>query len=42
MKLRTCILVLLPAALNLAAWAGDIEGKFSHGSVPLRWVRRVN
>src|SRR5207237_10072608 len=27
MKLRTCILVLLPAALNLAAWAGDIEGK---------------
>jgi plastocyanin len=27
MKLRTCVLVLLPAALNLAAWAGDIEGK---------------
>jgi plastocyanin len=27
MKLRTCILVLLPAALSLAAWAGDIEGK---------------
>lgn len=27
MKLRTCILVLLPAALNLTAWAGDIEGK---------------
>jgi plastocyanin len=27
MKLRTGILVLLPAALNLAAWAGDIEGR---------------
>lgn len=27
MKMRTCLLVLLPAALNLAAWAGDIEGK---------------
>jgi plastocyanin len=27
MKLRTCTRVLLPAALSLAAWAGDIEGK---------------
>lgn len=28
MELRTCVLLLLlPAALSLAAWAGDIEGK---------------
>jgi plastocyanin len=27
MKVRACALLLLVAALNLAAWAGDIEGK---------------